>query len=65
MTTSRELGFERIMRPGVDPKLWGTPEVPGRIPGARHPGSAHDIRRESGLLIERTSRFPCAMASKF
>jgi len=53
MAASRELGFERIMRPGVHPKLWGTPEAPGRFPGMRHPGPAHDIRRESGLLIER------------
>ncbi len=58
MTTSRELGFERIMRPGVHPKLWGTPEAPGRIPGARHPGPAHEISRENGLLIERNIAVP-------
>lgn len=59
MVMGRYLGFEKIMRPGVHPRLYGTPDAQGRLVASPpHPGPEYEIHREDGMVIERNIAVP-------
>jgi predicted acyl esterase len=54
MSHPRDLGFDLIMRDGVDPALSHLPGAAGRLVGTPpHPGPEHEVRSADGLQIER------------